>query len=129
MSRTLVNLCLDTVLLVITLGVIWTSCILKFVFPPATRCAGWTLWGLDYDGWANLQIGTLAVILAAVVVHVMLHWNWVCSAVATRLLHRSGKVDDGIQTLYGVSLLIGVVLVTMVLLIACGFMIRQPGHL
>src|SRR5437868_13816611 len=37
MSRTLINFCLDALPLTITLGLIWTSCLLKFVFPPGMR--------------------------------------------------------------------------------------------
>ncbi len=126
MSRTVVNFCLDVLLLVITLGMIWTTCALKFVFPPATRAGGWTLWGMDYDGWSNVQCGLLGVFVLAVVVHLMLHWNWVCSVIATRLLRRGGRVDDGIQTLYGVGTLIGLILITTGMLIVAEVMIRRP---
>jgi len=40
MSRTLLNFLLDTLLLLITLGLIWTACVLRFVFPTATRAGG-----------------------------------------------------------------------------------------
>jgi hypothetical protein len=126
MSRTLINFCLDATLLAITLGVIWTTCVLRFVFPPASRAGGWTLWRVDYDGWSNVQAGLLGVIALAILVHIMLHWNWVCSVIATRLLRRGGKVDDGIQTLYGVGTLIAFVLATTALLIAAQLMIRPP---
>jgi hypothetical protein len=126
MSRTLINFCLDALLLLITLGLIWTTCVLKFVFPPATRAAGWVLWGMGYDGWSDLQSGLLAVIALAILVHIMLHWNWVCGVIAARLLRRGGKVDDGVQTLYGVGTLIALVLATTGVLIAAEFMIRAP---
>lgn len=128
MSRTTVNLLLDTILLLLTLALAWSSCILKFVFPPATRAGGWVLWGMDYDGWSTFQAGLLGILLLAVVIHLMLHWNWVCSAIASRVLRRGGKVDDGIQTLYGVATLIGCVLVTTGLLVLADLMIRSPTH-
>ena len=126
MSRTLVNFCLDVLLLIITLALIWISCVLRFVFPPATRAVGWTLWGMDYDGWSNAQFVLLGLFVLAIVVHLMLHWSWVCGVIATRLLRRGGKVDDGIQTLYGVGTLIAVILATTGLLIAAQLMIRCP---
>jgi len=126
MSRTLVNFCLDALLLVITVGVIWTSCLLKFVFPLATRAGGWTLWGMDYDAWCDVQFGLLGAMVFAILVHLMLHWNWVCSVIATRLLRRSGKVDDGIQTLYGVGTLIAFILLATGLLIAAELTIHPP---
>jgi hypothetical protein len=57
----------------------------------------------------------------------MLHWSWVCSVITTRLLRRSGKVDDGIQTLYGVGTLIAVILLTIGLVIVAEAMIRRPS--
>lgn len=128
MSRTLINFFLDSLLLLITLGVAWSTCVLKFIFPRATHAAGWTLWGLDYNAWSDVQVGLLGLILLAILVHIMLHWSWVCGVIATRLLRRGGKVDDGIQTLYGVGTLIAFVLATTGLLIAAELMIRPPVH-
>jgi hypothetical protein len=96
------------------------------VFPRATHAGGWTLWGLDYDAWSDVQVGLLGTILLAILVHIMLHWNWVCSVIATRLLGRSGKLDDGIQTLYGVGALIAFIVSATGLLIAAELMIRPP---
>ena len=92
------------------------------------RAGGWTLWGLDYEGWSSVQVSLLGVILLAILVHVMLHWKWVCGVIATRLLHRPGKVDDGTETLYGVALLIVLVMTTTGLLVAAQLMIRAPVH-
>jgi len=85
------------------------------------------LWSLDYDAWADLHFSLLAVIVFAILVHIMLHWSWVCSVITTRLLRRSGKVDDGIQTLYGVGTLIAVILLTIGLVIVAEAMIRRPS--
>ncbi len=128
MSRALVNFFLDVLLLLITLTLIVTSCVLRFVFPPATTASGWYLWGMDYDGWANLQFGVLAVVVFAILVHIMLHWNWVCSIVSSRLMRRSGKLDDGIQTLYGVLTLIVFLLAIAGIIVAAQFFLRPPAH-
>jgi hypothetical protein len=126
MSRALLNFLLDVLLFLITVTLIATTCVLCFVFPPATAAAGWVLWGLDYDSWATLHFSLLAVIVFAILVHVMLHWNWVCSIIATRLLRRSGKLDDGVQTLYGVSTLIFLVILLSTLIIAAQLSVRSP---
>jgi hypothetical protein len=126
MSQTIVNFLVDVLLLCITLGLTWSTCLLKFVFPPATRAGGWRLWGLDYDAWSSVQVSLLGVILLAILVHVMLHWKWVCSVIAIRLLRCPGKVDDGTETLYGVAVLIVMVAATTVLLVAAELMIRPP---
>lgn len=107
MSRTIINFLLDSTLLVAFVVLIWCSVILRFVFPPGPNADGWTLWGFDYDQWAGFQFALVGVLTLGFLVHVMLHWNWVCGVVATRLSRQKrAAVDDGIQTLYGVGLLI-----------------------
>jgi hypothetical protein len=127
MSRTLVNLFLDGLLLLLVVSVLGTTSILKLVFPPATQSVGWTLLGMDYDGWANVHFALLAMIMLCILVHIMLHWNWVCGVIATRLLGRKGKVDDGWQTLYGVGTLIVVLAVLGTLLVAAQLIVQGPG--
>jgi hypothetical protein len=102
--------------------------VLKFIFPRASRANGWTLWGMDYDAWSDFQTGLLGTIFLAILFHIMLHWNWVCGVIAVRFLGRSGKVDEGLQTLYGVGTLIVLLLATTGLLIAAEFTIRPPPH-
>lgn len=126
MSRTLINFCLDVLLLLLTLGLAWTTCLLKVVFPRATRAGGWTIWALDYDTWSNVQVGLLGSFLLAVLLHLMLHWSWVSAVVRTRMLRRSGKVDDGTGTLYGVGTLILVVLFTVGFLVTAELTIQSP---
>jgi len=102
-----INLLLDIALLVMFVLLCIAAVIVRFVFPPGPAAKGWMLWGLDYDAWNGIQFGLLAVLAGGILVHVMFHWSWVCNVLATRFLRsRSGKVDDGLQTIYGVGLLI-----------------------
>jgi hypothetical protein len=43
MSRTIVNLLLDTVLLVAFVLLVWCSVVVRFVFPPGPSATGWKL--------------------------------------------------------------------------------------
>lgn len=102
-----INLALDTLLLAIFVALCAVSVIVRFVFPPGPGAKGWRLWGLDYDAWAGIQFGLLAAFTIGVLVHVMLHWSWVCNVVAARLSRgKKARVDEGLQTIYGVGLLI-----------------------
>ena len=109
-NRSMVNFWLDLVLLVTFVGLLWTSVIVRFVFPPAITAENWTLWGWNVDQWINLQFNLVAFFTFLVVVHLMLHWNWVCGIIASRFLARTdgrkSTVDNGTQTLWGVGLLI-----------------------
>ena len=112
MSRTVVNFVLDTILLAIVVTLLFTSAVLRFVFPAPTIARGWRLWGHGYDAWANFQFMLLTVVALAVLLHVMLHWSWVCGVIVTKLLRNGDhtpKPDEGIQTLWGVGMLIVVV--------------------
>jgi len=102
-----INLLLDIALLAVFVLLCIAAVIVRFVFPPGPAAKGWMLWGLDYDAWNGIQFGLLAVLAGGILVHVMFHWSWVCNVLASRFLgSRSGKVDDGLQTIYGVGLLI-----------------------
>lgn len=112
-SRTIINFALDAAMLGVFVALSAVSVVVRFVFPPGTVADAYTIWGLTYDAWAAAQFWLLALLALAVLVHVMLHWNWVCNVVASRMRRsgpavgeKKGKLDDGIMTLYGVGLLI-----------------------
>jgi hypothetical protein len=127
MSRTTVNFLLDSLLLVAFSILVWSAVIVRFVFPPAYDSRGWTLWDLSLDNWLSVQFAMVAVLALGVLIHVMLHWSWVCGVVASRVSrNKKGKLDNGTQTLYGVGLLI-VILNVLGLAIAAGaLMIHGP---
>jgi hypothetical protein len=129
-SRTDVNFWVDVLLLVVFLTLVWVSVILRFVFPPATTAVGWTLWGLAYDDWVGVQFSVLATLALVVLLHVMLHWSWICGVVAKSLSWRRARpirLDEGTQTLYGVGLLIALVNVVGLAIAAAALMIRSVG--
>lgn len=123
-----VNLALDAALLVNFVGLCAAAVIVRFVFPPGPAAREWLLWGLDYDAWAGIQFTLLAVLAVGILVHVMFHWSWVCNVLAARL-SRSGKgrVDEGLQTIYGVGLLIVLLNVIGITVAAAWLTIRPPG--
>ena len=81
------------------------SAILQFVFPAATDLSGWTLWNHDVVFWRKLQFGVLCVLASGIVLHVMLHWSWVCGVINRRLLRRTAIPQNGTDTLIGVGLI------------------------
>lgn len=128
-SRTVINFWLDVSLLVLFLAVCSLSVILEFVFPPGPHADGWLLWNRDYAAWSRIRFGMLAAMSAAVVLHVMLHWSWVCGVVASRLgAKKSGAAvhDDPSRTLWGVGLLILVVNLVGFFVAAAALTIQAP---
>ncbi|MEZ6060815.1 MAG: DUF4405 domain-containing protein [Planctomycetaceae bacterium] len=127
MSRTLLNFWLDTTLLVVlaALGIVAT--IVQFVFPPGVAARGWRLWNMNYGQWCSVQFALLSLLGIGVLLHVMLHWTWVCSVVVRRVLGRTEMPDDGIRTIYGVGLLIVLLVSGAVIVALATFSIRQPA--
>lgn len=126
-SWSLINLVLDAALLVVFMALCFAAVVVRFVFPPGPASAGWTLWGLDYDAWGGIQFGLLAVLAGGILVHLMFHWSWVCNVIASRVAGRGARVDDGLQTIYGVGLLIGLLLVVGGGLAAAVLTVHGPG--
>ena len=135
MSRTIVNFILDSILLLVVVTLLFTAAVLRFVFPAPTLARGWRLWGHGYDAWANFQFFLMTVIALAVLLHVMMHWSWVCGVIVTKLIRspeRKPKPDDGTQTLWGVGMMIAVVTILGVLVALANLMVepaREPTSL
>ena len=129
-SRAWINFWLDLLLLVVFATLLIVAAVVRFVFPTPLDSAGWVLWGYTYDDWANFQFALVATLALGVLLHVMLHWTWVCGLIATRLRgNRKGlKNDSGIQTLYGVGLLIVVLTVVGVTVAAAQLTVRRPSY-
>ena len=131
-SRTIINFWLDALLLALFVSLLWCSVVLQFVFPPGELSTDWRLWGLGYQNWRDIQFGALCIFALAILVHVMLHWNWVCGVVATQLVAHDAKGrvarrDDGSRTLWGVGLLIGLVNLVGLAVAAAALSIQSPS--
>lgn len=129
-TKTTINFWLDVLLLIIFCVLMWTAVVVQFVFPPANRAGGWTLWGWTYEQWQSFQFGVVATMAAAVLLHVMLHWSWVCNIAAGGLDKLRGrkkrKVDEGMQTIYGVGTMIVLINLIGLAIAAAVLTIRSP---
>src|SRR5262245_39184921 len=113
MSRSLLNFWLDAALLIAVLLALWVSVMLQVVFPAPTAAEGWVLWGLSFNQWRDVQFVALCACGLLVLEHVVLHWNWVCGVLATKILRVRSRSDEGVQAVYGVAtfiVLLGVML-------------------
>jgi hypothetical protein len=128
-SWTLLNFWLDASLLITFLGVAWVTLVIRFVFPPSVSAEGWHLWGWNLDRWIDLQFVLLACFAFGILVHVMLHWSWICGVFYSkiwRLQKGSSVPDDGIRTIYGVGLLLLIFLAMGLMLGLAALQIYQP---
>lgn len=125
-SMSVINFWIDLSLLVLLLVLGWVSAVLQFLFPAPTAAAGWSLWGLGYDRWHDVQFSVICLFAAGIVLHVMMHWNWVCSVIATQIVKARQRPDEGMQTIYGVATLIVLLHLIGAGVIAAMFCVHQP---
>ena len=127
-SRTSINFLLDVLLLVLFVALCTTAVIVEFVFPAGPQAQGWTLWGRSQAEWSRIEFLLLATMAAAVLLHVMLHWSWVCGVVSSKLGRKTGAAhDDPTRTLWGVGLLILIINVIGVVVAVASLTIQSPG--
>lgn len=108
-NRSTLNFLVDVLLLLSLTGPLVTGGVLFFAFPGAESARGWTLLSVGYGGWLRLHLALLAWFALVVLLHVILHWTWVCGFLAARFrrgVHRGKIADESARTLYGVAFLI-----------------------
>jgi hypothetical protein len=126
-SRAVLNFWLDVALFVAIIFVMWLSVMLQVVFPPGTAASGWRLWGMSYDQWRNVQFGALCIFALLGIEHLVLHWNWVVSIIATRILRLKKRPDEGLQVVIGVGTFITVLVTMMVTLLTAMLTVQGPN--
>lgn len=126
LSISLINFWLDATLLVLLFCVGWVSAILRLVFPAPTTAGGWVLWGWSYDQWADFQFDCLCGLALGAVIHVVLHWNWVCGVLTAQILKSRNRIDDSMQTIYGVGFLIVLLHMILAIVIAAMYSVVKP---
>jgi amino acid transporter len=126
MSAALFNFWLDVALFATIVFVLWVSILLEFVFPVPTQAEGWKLWGLSFDQWRDVQFCALCVFVLLALEHVVLHWNWICSIIATQVLRRKNRPDKGNQAILGVGTFILLLLIIQASLLAAMLTIQRP---
>ncbi len=83
MSRSRVNFVLDAISLLVMLALIETGVIMKYLLPPGSGHGpdggpGLTLLGWNRHGWGGLHWWLAVGLAGLMLVHVALHWSWVC---------------------------------------------------
>lgn len=105
LSKTMFNFWLDVCLLIVFLLLCWISAVLQFVFPAGANAEGWILWGADIVAWQNFQFATFCVFAGGIILHLMLHWSWICGVLNKQIFGRTVIKGDGTDTLIGVGLI------------------------
>ena len=90
MVRNRLNYCVDALAL---LGLLTTGWVIHYTLPAGTggrgRGVAWTLWGWTRHNWGDLHFWLAIGVVGLLLVHVVLHWGWVCATTQSLLRARS----------------------------------------
>jgi len=83
MNRTLVNIIIDLVATLLFLGMVATGYLLRYPLPPGSNKT-LTLWSLSRHQWGDIHFWISLGLLAVLVFHLALHWNWIVTVIGKR---------------------------------------------
>ena len=69
------------------------------------------------------------VLSVGILIHVMLHWSWVCGVITNRRKRHDGKPvrwEDGTRTLVGVGLIVVILNVLGILMAIANLTVKSP---
>lgn len=117
-------------MLVAFMVVLTLAAIVQFVFSAGGSAAGWSLWSHDRSDWQTALSVSIAVFGLLVLLHLILHWSWVCTFVTSRLSKATGRrtvLTESARTLWGVTLLIAILTVMGAALATAEFCVITGG--
>lgn len=89
MKRTDVNFLVDAAAFAVFVFLVVTGVIMKFLL-PAGGGHSVTIWGLDRHGWGDVHFWLSVGFLAALALHLYLHWKWIVAVLRGRPREGSG---------------------------------------
>ncbi len=112
MRRSTFNFAIDLVTLLVMLAMISTGLIIRFVLPPGTggrEGGGLRLWNWGRHDWGDLHFWLAVSLGALLILHVAMHWSWVCGLLRRRRSAPPGisrPVSHAARNVSGVSFLV-----------------------
>lgn len=80
-QRNTVNFVVDVLTLFVALGLVATGLMMKYIMPPGSGRHGLLLWGWNRHEWGDVHFWLSVSAIALVVIHLFLHWQWVCTTI------------------------------------------------
>ena len=108
MKRNTVNFLIDVISFLPMLGLIWTGLLIHYVLPPGTggrhSDQALTVWGFGRHDYGTVHFYLALTLVGLMVVHLWLHWSWVCATV--RRLAGKGSSPSSREGVYGIAALV-----------------------
>lgn len=115
MRKNTLNFLVDVVTLLVMLAMVCTGLVMKYALPPGSGGKGLVLWSLTRHEWGDVHFWLSVAIAALLVLHVLLHWAWVCGTVR-RLMGlaqptgRARRFRDNALAVFSLAVLCGLVI-------------------
>ena len=93
MKRNVINFLIDLISAAVMAAMLATGLLIRFVLPPGGGSRR-VLWGYGRHDWGDLHFWLAVTATGILVLHVALHWQWVCAMVG-RLLPGGRKQPAG----------------------------------
>lgn len=111
MKRNTVNFLIDVLTFLVFFAMFWIGLLIHYVLPPSGgRGHALMLWGMDRHDNGNVHFYLALAMVALIIVHLWLHWPWVCSILSN--LFGASQPKRNRRTLYGAILLLVIGIVT-----------------
>jgi hypothetical protein len=105
------NFLIDVLTFLVFFAMFWIGLLIHYVLPPSGgRGHALTLWGMDRHDYGNAHFYLALAMVALIIVHLWLHWPWVCSILSN--LFGASQPKRIRRTLYGTILLLVIGMVT-----------------
>lgn len=119
MSKSTTNFLVDAVALVAIVLLGATGILMRYVLPPGSGHFS-RLWGMDRHQWGEIHFWLAVVLLSTLVLHIVLHWNWVVCMV-------KGHPGGGSAMRIGLAILGVLILAGLAVSPFCG-RVQQTGE-
>ena len=106
MKKNTLNFIVDVITLIAILAMIGTGLVLYFTLPPGSGGKGLLLWGLGRHEWGDLHFWAAVGLAVLLVLHVALHWAWVCGTISRLAGAARRPRSKGRENLIGLVFLI-----------------------
>ncbi len=112
LKRNTENFLIDAVTFLVCFAIFWIGLLIHYVLPPGSgRGHALTLWGMDRHDYGNIHFYLALAMVALIIVHIWLHWSWICSVFSNLL--GAPQLKRIRRVLYGIVLLLAIPIVTI----------------
>ena len=122
MKRNTLNFYVDLASFLVMFALLVTGLLIHYVLPPCGNCSGagsgqskeLMLYGYGRHDFGTVQLYLALATVALVLVHVCLHWSWVCATCCNMMGLKPGSPER--QERYGILILLILIVATIGLL-------------